>query len=155
MNAKYRNAINKFPGPATIPIFGNALQTGKESADFYRKATQWAEEYKKEGMFRLWLGTRAIINIYKAEHLEVVMSSSSGNSKKSINYKLLEPWLRDGLLMSYGEKWQRRRKLLTPTFHYSILEEFMSVFRQQSEKLVGILDKKSGWSRVQHIFLRY
>jgi Cytochrome P450 len=35
-----------------------------------------------------------------------------------------------------GAKWHSRRKILTPTFHFKILEDFMEVFKEQSEVLV-------------------
>lgn len=37
---------------------------------------------------------------------------------------------------SYAEKWRPRRKLLTPTFHYDILKDFIDVFNRQAEILV-------------------
>jgi cytochrome P450 len=141
-NFNYRKAIDQVPGPRTDPLVGNALQTGKRGADLFRKLMQWATEFDT-GVYRIWLGHRAIVIIYRADMLEAVMSSTK-NSKKSIFYKFLQPWLQDGLLLSYGPKWQQRRKLLTPTFHYSILEDFLQVFELQSKKLLTLLDKKSG-----------
>lgn len=44
-------------------------------------------------------------------------------------------------LFSRPEKWRPRRKLLTPTFHYDILKNFVHVFNYQSEILVQQLAK--------------
>lgn len=37
---------------------------------------------------------------------------------------------------SYAEKWRPRRKLLTPTFHYDILKDFVDVFNRQAQILI-------------------
>ena len=45
---------------------------------------------------------------------------------------------------STGDKWRARRKLLTPSFHFRILEDFISVFNEQAEILVTKLRKFEG-----------
>ncbi|GIY42944.1 cytochrome P450 4V2 [Caerostris extrusa] len=40
---------------------------------------------------------------------------------------------------SPAEKWRRSRKLLTPAFHFTILEDFIPVFQEQSSVLVSKL----------------
>jgi len=49
-----------------------------------------------------------------------------------------------GLLTSYAEKWRPRRKLLTPTFHYDILKDFVDVFNQEARVMVKKLEKIAG-----------
>ena len=45
------------------------------------------------------------------------------------------------LFVSCGEKWQSRRRLLTPTFHFEVLKDFLHVMNEQAEILVGELSK--------------
>lgn len=40
-----------------------------------------------------------------------------------------------------GKKWLQRRKILTPAFHFSILEEYVECFDTQSSILVDKLSK--------------
>ncbi|XP_061401880.1 cytochrome P450 4d8-like [Musca vetustissima] len=51
---------------------------------------------------------------------------------KHRNYDTLKQWLGTGLLLSNGRKWHQRRKTITPTFHFKILEDFVQVFDRQS-----------------------
>lgn len=42
-----------------------------------------------------------------------------------------------------GERWFQHRKLITPTFHFKILEHFMEVFVEKTGALLKILDTKA------------
>lgn len=72
---------------------------------------------------------------------------------KGIYYRFLEDFLGTGLLTSAGNKWHNRRKLLTPSFHFSILERFIETFENESMKFVENLMPLVGQKLVlqQHI----
>jgi cytochrome P450 len=55
---------------------------------------------------------------------------------KSPPYSFLHPFLGLGLLTSQGDKWQQRRRILTPTFHFNILEQFLIIFQEEAERLI-------------------
>ncbi|XP_068081668.1 cytochrome P450 4c3 [Anabrus simplex] len=65
--------------------------------------------------------------------------SSTRYIQKSTDYNFLIPWLKEGLLTSSGMKWHTRRKILTPTFHFKILEDYLPVFNRNTAVLVKIL----------------
>lgn len=50
--------------------------------------------------------------------------TSTTHINKSTAYFPLLPWLGTGLIVSGGEKWHKDRKLLTPAFHFKIMDEF-------------------------------
>lgn len=42
---------------------------------------------------------------------------------------------------STGNKWRSRRKMLIPTFHFTILEDFLDVMNEHANILVNKLEK--------------
>jgi cytochrome P450 len=43
---------------------------------------------------------------------------------KGEDYGFFEQWLGKALLLGSGERWHKTRKLLTPAFHFSKIEEY-------------------------------
>ncbi|UYV77774.1 CYP4V2 [Cordylochernes scorpioides] len=64
--------------------------------------------------------------------------------EKSFEYSFLKPWLREGLITSAGSRWKSHRKMITPSFHFRILEDFVPVFNEQSRVLASKLDATNG-----------
>ncbi|XP_029850540.2 cytochrome P450 4c3 [Ixodes scapularis] len=133
--------ISKIPGPtAAHPILGNldVLYELKKYRHLLaphilllQTMCGLAQIHDKDRIFRFWLGFRPVVAFFKAETVEVILSSNTVLDK-SFDYTLLHPWLGTGLLTSSGNKWRRRRKMLTPAFHFRILEDFIPVFNEQA-----------------------
>ncbi|GBL61076.1 Cytochrome P450 4C1 [Araneus ventricosus] len=68
--------------------------------------------------------------------LQAVLSSPE-HIEKSREYRLLRPWIGTGLITSPRTKWHKHRKLVTPTFHFSILDTFIPVFQKQANVLIS------------------
>ncbi|KAF2895541.1 hypothetical protein ILUMI_10635 [Ignelater luminosus] len=92
-------------------------------------------------LFKIMLGNRPRLVICDPKAAEFLLGSTS-ILEKSYEYKFLHSWLGTGLLTSSGGKWKRQRKLITPTFHFQILEQFIGVFDSQSDILVKKLNKE-------------
>lgn len=75
--------------------------------------------------------------------IAAIVQNTKFNSK-GIAHDVLKQSLGDGLLFSSQEKWFARRRAITPTFHFKILEEFFEVFKKHSENLMEEIDKKVG-----------
>lgn len=70
--------------------------------------------------------------------------SSSKIINKSRDYKFFANWLKTGLLTADGAKWRPRRKIITPAFHFKILETFVEVFEANGTVLMEKFRKEVG-----------
>lgn len=69
-----------------------------------------------------------------------IILSNPRYTAKSTSYTLVKPWLHEGLVMSSGKKWYERRKVITPAFHFKVLEQFVEVFDRLGTTLVNKLN---------------
>ncbi|XP_011055130.1 PREDICTED: cytochrome P450 4C1-like isoform X2 [Acromyrmex echinatior] len=126
-----RQKFRNIPEVKGYPFIGVAFEFMKLS-DY--------EEFK-EGIFMYQIGTKPFINIFKPEYLELIFPSTV-NITKGNSYDLLKPWLGNGLLTSTGKQWFHDRKLIGPTFHFSILDQFAVILSEKAEILTKCLEKK-------------
>lgn len=131
--------INKLPGPPALPLLGNALDNAVPRNQLMK--TWMARSSKYSPIYREWGGPVAVIHLTRPEHVELILNSSK-HITKSLVYKFLHPWLGTGLLTSTGAKWHSHRKMITPTFHFKILDMFVDVFVEKCQILVDKLADK-------------
>ncbi|XP_050053918.1 cytochrome P450 4C1 isoform X1 [Aphis gossypii] len=91
---------------------------------------------KKYGsIIHLKIIARHYVIINDPDDIKVLLSSVQ-HITKGPDYEMLEPWLNKGLLTSTDQKWHSRRKLLTNTFHFKILETYVPSLNNHSRSLV-------------------
>ncbi|XP_055676455.1 cytochrome P450 4c3 [Lutzomyia longipalpis] len=137
--ARLVKLIDKIPGPPGIPILGNTIEINVDHDELFTRIlgmrTLWG---RRQGFCRAWIGTQPYVFISKPSVVEPILGSPK-HIDKSSDYNYLHPWLGTGLLTSSGIKWHSRRKILTPAFHFKILEDFIDVFSEQSSILASKL----------------
>ncbi|XP_043273337.1 uncharacterized protein [Venturia canescens] len=138
--------VDKIPGPRAIPLFGNILSFMGPLEEVRQKLRRLNEEYYP--IFKLWGVNLAMINIRHPDDAEILLSSTK-HIEKGLLYKFMHPWFGTGLLTSKGEKWRSRRRILTPAFHFNVLQQFVEIFVEQGEKMVDFL--KSDKENVQDL----
>ncbi|KAH1003679.1 hypothetical protein HUJ04_003558 [Dendroctonus ponderosae] len=142
----YKNrSLSDVPGPKPTPILGNTSLLGQTPSDYLKALLSLQNQYGN--FYKLWTGPTLRLVINKPEYLEDLLNSNVHLSKSN-GYDLFKPWLGDGLLVSTGLKWRQRRKMITPTFHFKVLEDFMEIFNYQInvmlEKLMEAVKKAPG-----------
>ncbi|XP_034482839.1 cytochrome P450 4d8 [Drosophila innubila] len=134
-----RAAVANLPGPFSWPVFGALQLMLKLNPKSFIEVS--AKQVDKVGeLQRVWVFNRLLILTCDVEFNEQLLSSQEHLVKHPV-YKVLGQWLGNGLLLSDGKLWHQRRKIITPTFHFSILEQFVEVFDQQSNICIQRLEQ--------------
>lgn len=122
------------------PPIGHSFQFPSDSEAVLELLKSWLAQ-AKNGLLYIWLGAQPIMIITNADVTEQVLRSPHFNTK-GFMYNFLLPWLHTGLLTSTGEKWRRRRKLLTPAFHFAILKSYFETMKDQVEVLLAVIRER-------------
>ncbi|CCD68717.1 CYtochrome P450 family [Caenorhabditis elegans] len=132
---RMRQALKHLNQPRSYPIVGHGLVTKPDPEGFMNQVIGMGYLYPDPRMCLLWIGPFPCLMLYSADLVEPIFSSTK-HLNKGFAYVLLEPWLGISILTSQKEQWRPKRKLLTPTFHYDILKDFLPIFNEQSKILV-------------------
>lgn len=144
--------VNKIPGlPAstfglgirsTIAVFsvfaGRSASWTSEAGFRFLKSSHLLTQ--RQGLFRVWIGPYPIVYCSTAEIAEQVLSRNDLTTK-GMQYRFAKAWLGSGLLTAGGEKWKKQRKILTPAFHFKILESFLPIMESNGNVLITKLDE--------------
>jgi cytochrome P450 family 4 len=142
---KYRERmaiVAKLPGPYRWPIIGNAgLFVWKSPPEMVKIIGEIHRQFPR--ITCLMLGPQPEILISDPKLAEIILGSQK-LIDKSHEYHFLSDWLATGLLTATGNKWFARRKVITPAFHFKILDQFVEIFDKQSAIFVQNLAKSEG-----------
>ncbi|XP_073813302.1 cytochrome P450 4e2-like [Musca autumnalis] len=135
--ARKRKQIAHTEGPKMLPLIGNAHQLGKTPHDILNFLFDnfYKNNYRN---FRVWIGYYLNIFITEPKDVEFILSSTT-LLKKSDIYEMTYDWLGDGILTGTGQKWHKNRKIITPAFHFKILQDFHDVMNKNSNKFIDKL----------------
>uniref|UniRef100_A0A336MPH9 CSON004759 protein n=1 Tax=Culicoides sonorensis TaxID=179676 RepID=A0A336MPH9_CULSO len=127
-------------GPRGLPVIGVGLEFVRSgSEETFKKIIDYTQKW--DYRIRAYAAWHRFVLVAVPEDIEMIMTDQRF-LEKSEDYNAMRDWLQDGLLtVSKKSKWQKRRKILTPAFHFSILEEFVQVMNQQASVLTNILKK--------------
>lgn len=128
--------IGKLPAisETAYPIIGHSYLLAGSSHDHFKALVRIAKnhcEKLKRKFFYLWFGPLPMIFLTHPEAAAVILKSSQ-QVEKSFVYKYMQPWLGTGLVTSGGEKWKQRRRLLTSSFHFEVLKEYIGIMNEQA-----------------------
>ncbi|CAB3360551.1 Hypothetical predicted protein [Cloeon dipterum] len=130
----------RLPTPKAHPILGHAADFASKEK-FFDRALKWCKDFpifhKTQILFH------PLILVHSPEAVQAILSRNK-HAEKGFIYKGLKALLGEGLITSKGSRWHAHRKLITPTFHFNILESFLDVFVRRSKELMTRLKEKEG-----------
>lgn len=142
---RHRNFLfSKLPSPPKYFLIHN-------TPNFYGKGRK--ELFREFERLRKTLGPTFLMTVEPFDNgslmvadpkmAEVILSSQK-IIEKSEDYDLMKAWLGTGLLIASGKKWHQRRKIITPSFHFQILEKFVEIMDEQGKIFINKLEKLDG-----------
>lgn len=155
------DCIERLPGPPNLPfspILNHALvviyldSLRHKMGTFvlaYHALNNMHRLFPDTGICRFWLGLKPVVMLYSPENIESILTSTQVINK-SDEYRFFEPWIGEGLVTSKRNKWRFRRKILTPAFHFKILQDFLPIINQEASKLVRKLAKPKYTTQNNH-----
>ncbi|XP_011690846.1 PREDICTED: cytochrome P450 4C1-like [Wasmannia auropunctata] len=134
--------INRIPGPPGYPIAGNIVKfIGYSREELWKTVMNLFDQYYP--IYKIWAFYLPIVFIRHPDDLKIILSSPK-HINKSMFYDILYPWLRTGLFISSGAKWHSQRKILSPAFHFNILQQFLEILTEEGENMIKSLKNTEG-----------
>ncbi|XP_044752498.1 cytochrome P450 4c21-like isoform X2 [Coccinella septempunctata] len=133
-SSKYR--IGDFACAPANFLIGNAFEVAST-----RRVIPFLHRHlmNYNGLFKFSVGSRAILAASDHKFLEWILKSNKIIAKPE-HFEVFKEWLGDGLLTSSGSHWKEHRRILSPAFHFKIIEDFLTVCHRKSEVLVQQLE---------------
>ncbi|KAL6420526.1 hypothetical protein ACFW04_012015 [Cataglyphis niger] len=138
-HGRNRRLLNLIPGPPGDPIIGHAFQFHVSAEKQWKLLCSLSDKYYP--ICKVWMFCTYIVSIRHPDDIKTILSSDSKTSRR---YNLLHPWIGTGLFTSTGAKWRERRKILTPAFHFNILNQFADILIKEGNCMTKSLKDVGG-----------
>ncbi|XP_057655374.1 cytochrome P450 4V2-like isoform X2 [Diorhabda carinulata] len=144
---KYENSryLKNLQGPKPNFFLGNGDQFLFKTKEQLLELMM--DNFKIHGrLIKIYIGPVKLGIVTADATFNELLLSSTKIIDKSQYYGFLHAWLGTGLLTSTGKKWKKHRRIITPTFHFSILHNYVEVFESVGDVFIEKLGKHVGSS---------
>lgn len=141
-NKRRHELLSRIPTPKRLPLINHAgYFFNKQPEEILRNLIKFAEDLGSVWWTQIPGSTQ--IFVHDPKIIEIFLTSQKLISKSS-EYDFLHSWMGTGLLTSTGQKWHQRRKIITPAFHFKILEDFVEIMEKQGNIFIEKLKTIQG-----------
>ncbi|KAM9328434.1 cytochrome P450 4F3 [Pholidichthys leucotaenia] len=134
-HAWYTHRLSCFNKPPTRSWLLGHLGQMQSTEEGLQKVDKLVQNYRHSCSW--FLGPfYHLVRIFHPDYVKpLLMASANITIKDELIYHHLRPWLGQSLLISNGEDWARRRRLLTPAFHFGILKNYVIMFNSSAKTM--------------------
>ena len=125
--------------PGCMPLIGHVI-TVLNRDWMNSERLNWYDKY--DGVFGLRIFFSRLF-ITRDIHVWEDLLSNQKYITKAKGYWVLRKFLGDGLLTGTGDLWKQRRRIITPAFHFDILNDFLGVMENRTLELIRMLEQGS------------
>ncbi|CAH2075152.1 unnamed protein product, partial [Iphiclides podalirius] len=130
-----------------LPIIGVAHTLIGSTEDILSSLQHYSyETMEKNGILHGWLGHILYFIVQDPVDLEVILKTCM---EKDDLHRFMRCVIGNGGIFAPVAIWKKRRKILIPAFSPKIVENFVDIFSEQSEHLVGRLGECVGRGQVR------
>ncbi|GMR47782.1 hypothetical protein PMAYCL1PPCAC_17977, partial [Pristionchus mayeri] len=136
----------RIPGDEGTFILGHIPELGFDPQVIASRVVSKMNRNVRESgiqLVKLWFLGENVYMPTNGETLKDIIDSSEEITKGG-EYEVFVPWLGRGLLISTEDKWRSRRKMLTPTFHFSMLDGYVAIMNRHAKICVDVLEERAG-----------
>lgn len=137
INKEFRNKILKFKTAPGLPLLGNIFQLGFSNDELLSALERLWLKFDRD-RFLIKVGPLNQLILTKPKDVEAILSNPRLLVKNDF-YKILGNHIGSGLLMAHGDQWRMHRKILTPAFHFKVLETYLPVFEDEIKNFMEII----------------
>ena len=141
--------IDELPGPAGLPLLGNAHQLARASR-LHTVCERWADRYGP--ILRADIGRRRIVGISDADAVNMILRERpEGFRRWSEQQVVFDEMGLSGVFTAEGEQWKRQRRLVITALNTNHLHRYYEVIRASTERLHRRLSEAAREGRVLEI----
>lgn len=138
--------------PGGVPVFGHLLMIWRFQRERDISVTEAVyavgrmgfdnPDFRKKGIFKFYLGPMPFVVVVSPEIIQTLLQEH--NLPKSFIYHTMNLATEGLVNMQTSERWKRHRKLLTPAFHFEILEGLSPIIHSQTKRMIDELEESLG-----------
>ncbi|KAM4538140.1 cytochrome P450 4F3 isoform 1-T1 [Fundulus diaphanus] len=134
-HAWYTRRLSRFNTPRTHSWLIGHLGQMQSTEEGLQQVDELVQTYKHSCCW--FLGPfYHLVRVFHPDYVKpLLMASANITVKDELIYGHLRPWLGQSLLISSGEEWSRKRRLLTPAFHFDILKNYILTFNSSTDTM--------------------